>query len=156
MIEEFKIYIDRLKDGSVQKVEGAFDPTVLGVAEEHLQFLHPITIDGEAYTTDDHLVINLSAETFATMPCSICSESTTTSVSCDHAYITVPLEEIKGAVYDFGHALREGLLIEVPHATECHEGNCPGRKTLEHFFRVKEENVDKPTHSPFKNIDLDQ
>lgn len=155
MIEEFKIYTDRLKGGDVQKVEGDFPPEVLEINEEQLKFLEPISIDAEAYTTDDHLVINLSASTFASIPCSICNEWTKTPVSCEHAYITVPLEEVRGAVYDFAEALREGFLIEVPHATECNGGNCPSRKTLERFFRSKEED-EKPTQSPFKDIDLDQ
>ncbi len=155
MIEEFKIYIDRLQDGNVQKVEGSFDPAVLGVDEEQLQFHHPISIQADAYATDDHLVINLSASTAATIPCAICNEPTSTLVSCEHSYITVPLEEIKGAVYDFGAALREGLLIEVPHTVECHNGMCPGRETLKQFFRPEEEAI-KTTQSPFKDIDLDQ
>jgi len=155
MIEEFKIYIDRLKDGNVQKVEGAFDPALLEIEETDLQFHHPVSVQAEAYTTDDHLVIRLSASTAATIPCAICNEPTTAQVSCIDSYFTEDLEEIKGAVYDFGLALRENLLIEVPHTIECNEGHCPARKSLEHYFRPEDKD-ELPTQSPFNDVDLDQ
>lgn len=152
MIEEFKIYIDRLKDAHTQKIEGTFSPEIFGLEEAELQFHHPVSIQAEAYTTEEHLVINFSASTTATILCKICNEPTGVPISCKNTYVTIPLEEIKGAVYDFGNTLREEILIEVPHLAECNQGNCPARETLEKFFRSE----DPKQKSPFKDIDSDQ
>ena len=152
MIEEFKIYIDRLNDGDTQEIEGAFDPALLEIDEKELQFHHPVSVKAEAYVTEEDLIIRVSASTAAMMPCAICNELTTTPLSCVNFYVTEPLSEIKGAVYNFGLALREGLLTELPHKVECNQGHCPSRKVLEQYLRSDEEEK----KSPFKDIDLEQ
>jgi hypothetical protein len=151
MIDEFKIYVDRLKDGDPQKIEGVFEPRILEIDEQDLQFHKPIHIASEAYTTDEDLIIRVTAWTHATMPCAICNEPTETRLSCADFYVIEPLSEIKGAVYDFTDALREGLLTEIPPKIECNQGSCPSRPVLEKYLRKDEE-----TSSPFKDIDLEQ
>jgi uncharacterized metal-binding protein YceD (DUF177 family) len=151
MIEEFKVYTDRLKDGHVQKIEGAFDPALLEIDERDLQFHHPISTQAEAYSTDEDLVVRVSASTAATMPCAICNEPVSTPLSCVDFYIAEPLSEMKDGVYDFALALREGLLTQLPHTVECN-GSCPGRKTMKQYFRSEEEEK----KSPFKDINLDK
>lgn len=155
MNDDFKIYIDRLKDGEVQKIEGLFKPELLEVDEEDLQFHKGVLVKAEAYTTEEDLIVRLTASTTATMPCAICNEPTDTKISCTDFYVTEPLSEIKGAVYNFALALREGLLTEIPATTECNQGpgTCPMRKTYEQYFRSEEETE---IASPFKDIDLEK
>ena len=152
MTEAFKIYIDRLKGGLVQRIEGAFDNGFLEIDEEELRFPNPVTVKGEAYLTDEHLVIHLSASTSAEMPCSICNEMIKTPLTVGNFYHTEPLLEIQGALYDFGQALREALLIELPRTIECNQGHCPAREALEPFMRP-EKRAEQTTYFPFADLD---
>jgi hypothetical protein len=156
MMEDFKIYIDRLKDRHVQKIEEAFNPSFLEVDEEELQFDLPVTVRGEAYLTDDHLIIHLSAATMAEMPCSVCNKMIKTPLTVGNFYHAEPLSEIREAIYDFGEALREALLIELPRTIECNgsalgqQGTCPSRETLAPYLR---EETRSETYFPFADID---
>ena len=151
MTEDFKIYIDRLKGGQVQKIEGSFSPSFLEVDEEELQFDQPVIVKGEAYLTDDHLIIHLSAATMAEMPCSVCNKMIKTPLSVGNFYHTEPLTEIPDAIYDFGLALREALLIELPRTVECNNGKCAGRETIAPYLRGEKRTE---TYYPFSDIDL--
>lgn len=150
MTEDFKIYIDRLKGGLVQKIEGAFDPSFLEVDEEELQFDEPVAVRGEAYLTDDHLVIHLSAVALAEMPCSICNKMIKKTLTVGNFYHTEPLSEIRDAIYDFRLALREALLIEIPNTVECNQGNCASREMIAPYLR-REKRAE--TYFPFADID---
>jgi uncharacterized metal-binding protein YceD (DUF177 family) len=152
MIEAFKIYIDRLKGGQVQKVEGSFDPEFLEIEEQELQFPRPVKVKGEAYVTDDHLVIHLSASTAAKMPCAVCNEMIEVPLSVGNYYQTEPLSDVPSALYDFSLALREALLIELPRTVECNRGQCPERDIITPFMRAQKR--DQTTHFPFSDIDL--
>jgi uncharacterized metal-binding protein YceD (DUF177 family) len=150
MTEDFKIYIDRLKDGHSQKIDGSFNPAFLDVDEEELQFDQPVIVKGEAYLTDDHLVIHLSAATMAEMPCSMCNKMIKTPLTVGNFYHTEPLEQIPDAIYDFGLALREALLIELPHTVECNKGNCESRATIVAYMRGEKRTE---TYFPFSDLD---
>ncbi len=151
MTEEFKIYIDRLKGGLVQKIEGAFHPSFLEVNEEELQFEQPVAVRGEAYLTDDHLILHLSAKTFAEMPCSVCNKMIQAPLAIANFYHTEPFTEIRDAVYNFGPALREALLIEIPRTVECNQGKCTSRETIEPYMRPE---TRQETYFPFADFDL--
>ncbi len=155
MTEDFKIYIDRLKGGHVQKIEESFNPSFLEVDEDELQFDLPVTVRGEAYLTDDHLVIHLAAATAAEMPCSVCNKMIKTPLTVGNFYHTEPLSEIRDAIYDFREALREALLIELPRTVECNaqtgQGTCPSRETLTPYLRGK---ARSETYFPFADIDI--
>ena len=130
MIEEFKIYIDRLKNGDVQKIEGNFSPELLDIEEDDIRFNAPVTVSAESYLADDHLILNISAATTFEMRCSICNEFTKKTLTVTNDYQTEAISEIRSAIYDFGIALREALLVELPQIVECNEGNCPMRKVF--------------------------
>lgn len=150
MPDEFKIYIDRLKGGSTHQINTSFHPSFLEIDEKELQFRKPVTIQGEAYLTDDHLVIHLSAATIAEMPCAICNHTTQFPLAVHQFYHTEPLSEISSSVYDFSQVVREALLIELPRTIECN-GNCPERESLTPYLR-KETRSDKD-HFPFANFE---
>jgi len=151
MTEDFKIYIDRLKGGQVHLIEKKFDPSFLEVNEKELQFEQPITVSGEAYLTDDHLVIHLSALTMAKMPCSMCNQMIPTPLIVDNLYHAEPLVDIPNAIYDFQVMLREALLLELPQRVECNSGNCPSRTIIKPYLRSEKRS---DTHFPFADIDL--
>lgn len=148
----FKILIDRLKGGLTQKIEEGFAPGFLGADEPELQFRSKVNVKGEIYLTDAHLVIHLKADTKIFMPCAVCNEMIEFPLKVENFYHTEPLEEIRGAVYDYSEALREALLIELPKIIECNGGDCPNRPILKPYLR-SETRADKTTYFPFSDID---
>lgn len=147
----FQIHIDRLGGERVEKIVGPFDPSFLEVNEAELQFPYPVEVKGEAYLSEDHLVLHFDASTRAKMPCSVCNEMIETMVEVKNNYYTQPLSEIKGAVFNFQDTLREALLLELPHYIECQNGNCPERATLTPFLRAKQITKDD-TYFPFSDL----
>lgn len=134
---QFEVYVDRLKGGAVQKILGPFDPSFLEVEEAELQFPFSVEVEGEAYVSEDHLVLHLNASVRAKMPCSVCNQMIETELKAENYYHTELLSEIEGAVFSLKETLREALLIELPHYVECKNGNCPERATLTPFLRTK-------------------
>lgn len=145
----FKILIDRLKGGQTQKIDLQEDPAFLGSNEPELKFSSKVVASGDAYLTDEHLIIHLKASTSALMPCAICNEMTPISLKVENFYHTEPIEEIKGAIFDFSEALREALLIELPRTVECNGGKCSGRALMDPYLKNEKEK----THFPFADMD---
>ena len=152
MIDAFKVYIDRLKNGEVQRIEGSFAPSFLEVEEAELRFEKPVVVRGEAYVADEHLVIHLKASTFAKMPCAICNEMFDHPLTVGNFYATESLTDIPSAIFDFGTPLREALLTELPHTAECTGGKCRSRESIAPYLR-SEKRVEKTTYFPFADID---
>jgi uncharacterized metal-binding protein YceD (DUF177 family) len=152
----FKLYIDQLRQGKTAEIDEVVTPEAVELpVDEDLAFTQPIALRVQAYVADQELIIHLSADTKATLPCVICNELQDVDVSLDDLYFAEPLDEIKGAVYDFKPLLRDSLLLEVPHFIECSGGNCEGRAELEKYF--KKPGVDKEeeneTFHPFADLD---
>lgn len=154
MDDPFLIYVDRLKGGQIHSISGAFSPEVFEVEESDLQFLHPVEVSGEAYVSDDHLVIHLNGKTKAAMPCSVCNEMIPTEVVAKEYYHTEPLSEIRGAIFNFKEQFREAFLTELPLYVECGNGNCPERSALIPFMRAnkEKETAEKEVHYPFSDL----
>jgi len=137
MQDVFKIWVDRLGEGRIQKIAGSFAPGFLDIDEKELQFRAPVLVAGEAYLADQHLVIHLKAKTLATLPCAICNEMKPVELKVDNFYHSEAIGEIDGAVFDFSAPLREALLIELPSRFECSEGRCPERASLAPYLQRK-------------------
>ncbi len=152
MNEAFKVYIDRLKAGEVHKVDGAFDPEFLELDEKELHFEKPVLIRGEAYAADDHLIVHLSASTFAQIPCSVCNELFYYPLTVSGFYATEPLSEFPSAIADFGQYAREALLTELPRTAECNGGKCNARDAITPYLRSEKRSA-QPTYYPFADID---
>jgi len=135
--DAFKIYIDRLRDGRSQKIEGEFPPDFLEVDEETLRFKKPAKVSGEAYIAEHELVLHLTVRTEASMPCSMCNEMTSVEVELNNFYEVTPLAEVKGAIFDFRECLREEILLRIPHTAECHGGYCPAREEMTQYLRTE-------------------
>jgi hypothetical protein len=129
MVDDFKIYLDRLKNGNSQKVEGIYSPNLIDAEDDELRFTKPVHVSAECYLAEDQLIISISAKTEIETPCSICNEWTTIPLSVEKYLVTEFLEEISGSTYPFEQALREALLLQVPYTAECNQGQCPARKT---------------------------
>lgn len=151
-MSNFKILIDRLKGGQTHKIEELADPAFLGPDEAELKFKSKVEAKGEAYLTDDHLIIHLKSATTVSMPCAVCNKMIDVDLKLDNFYHAEPIEEIRGAVFDLSEALREALLIELPRTVECNGGKCLERSTLEAYMRSQDR--DRPNY-PFANMNKD-
>lgn len=134
-MENLKIYVDRLKGGNTCKINETLPSDFLEVDEEELLFDDPIEIRGEAYIVDEHLVIQLCIETAAYLPCSVCNDAVQTSIRVKNLYLTKPLNEIKGAIFDLAEEIRESILLQVPLFIECNNGKCPERENIKKFLK---------------------
>ena len=110
--------------------------------------LAKVVVNGEAYLTNEHLILHLNAVTCATMPCAICNALIETELKIDHFYHAEPLEEIRCAVFDYSVALREALLLELPRTVECNGGNCPDRTIISPYMR----SITPTDNFPFQNL----
>lgn len=151
MKEQFKIYIDRLRDGKREEFSFSISHDFMGVCENELRIVGDLNAEGSAYTTDDYLIIQLNLSLKAELPCSICNEPVAYEIAIEDFYHAEPLEEIRGAVFDYSDLVREALLLEVPAFIEC-EGKCPQRSQIENFLS-KEENVPEvKEYFPFESL----
>ena len=152
MKELFQIWVDRLKAGQTQKINESFDPSFLDIQEEELQTRSPVIVVGEAYLSENELILRLKASTQVMMPCAICNQMIPVQLSVIDFYHTEPLDQIPSAIFDYQAPLREALLIELPKYVECNKGKCPDRKTLNSYMRSGEK-AEENTHFPFSNLD---
>lgn len=150
-MSDCKLLIDRLKNGQTEKIDQKLAGAFLGPDEEELKFSFPVKVKGEAYLTDDHLIVHLKAETRVLMPCSICNQMIDSDLKVDHFYQAVPVEEIPSAIYDYQDLLREALLLELPRTVECNSGKCPERETMAPYMRHVED-----TNFPFADIEKEE
>jgi uncharacterized metal-binding protein YceD (DUF177 family) len=89
---------------------------------------------GVATVTDGVLVLQLSLETEAMMPCIVCNREVSVKISIPDFYITASLSEVKSGVFNYREALREEILLALPYCTECNGGDCPERVSLAKYF----------------------
>jgi uncharacterized metal-binding protein YceD (DUF177 family) len=152
-MEKFKIYIDRLKNGHVEKFKETVPSDFLDVEEEELSFPKSLEVNGEAYLADDHLVTHFSVHTSVKIPCSICNESVEIPISIQNAYSTISLEEIPSAIYDLTPEIREMTLLQIPLYTECQQGKCPERDQIKKFLHKDDPSPSSTVHFPFADLD---
>lgn len=130
-----KIYIERLKDEHVEKIDETLEPAFLEIQEKELQFNHPIYLKGSAYLASDHLILELDVHTIAQLPCNICNDPVEIPVQVDHLRYTIPTDTIKGGVFDYAEEVRDAILLKAPAFIECGGGNCPERQVIKKYLK---------------------
>ncbi len=148
MHDLLRIYTEQLRRGVKEKIDLSVDPSFLDIQEEGLRFEAPIHISGEAYTTDTDLILHLSCSTEVKLPCCICNEFFTLSLTASDIYATELLDDLDSAVYDYSPLLREELLLQLPAYAECQGGKCPERENLSAYLKSKE----PKEHHPFREL----
>ena len=138
MKDSFVIYIDRLSEEREEPIDLSIDSAILEVDEAGLGFQGDVDVSGKAYMANEHLVIDLSINAIALLPCKICNEMRPYPIEIGHTLITRDLSETKGGLYNFGGDVREAILIEIPSIFECNGGDCPARKEMEKYLANKE------------------
>lgn len=159
MDERFKIYVEQLRGGHVETLSESFSPEFLDVHEKDLKFIDPVFIKGEAYLAEDILVLHVDISTLAVIPCSICNEPVKVNIAIRGSYQAIPLEEVKGGIYNFQHVIREMILLETPVLAECGGGNCPQRNQLEKYLKQQSnapaKSREEEGYRPFADLDID-
>lgn len=153
MDERFKIYVEQLRDGQVEKIAEVLEPSFLEVHESELSFVDPIDLQGEAYLADDELILHLNVSTFALMPCKICNDMVKAPIEIDNSYHAIPLGEVKGGIFNLAPLLREQILLELPLLVECHEGHCPKRQAMQKYFKKDSGDAGEDGYQPFADLD---
>jgi hypothetical protein len=150
-MDSLKIYIDRLKGGQILKIDEALSPDFLEIDEKDLLFEAPVQLKGKAYlANNEHLIIHLHIETTACIPCSICNDLIQIPIIIKNIYLTKPIVEIKGALFDIIDEVRESILLQTPPFTECNHGKCPERENLKQFLKPSQKkDTTDILHFPF-------
>ncbi len=155
MEEEFKIYVDQLREGQEKAISESYDPQFLDLHESDLDFKKNIELKGVAYTAEDELILHWNIRAEALVACSICNEKVPVDIVIDNFYHSEPTGEIKGAVFNFKDLLRETILLEVPTFVECNEGQCPKRKEVDKYLKRSSDNksIEDEGYQPFADLE---
>lgn len=158
-MEDFRIYIDRLKSGKTEKLDGSFSPDFLEVKDQELSFSESVELTGETYLTDGTLVLHFGVKTATLQPCAICNKSCSCSLKIMGHYHAEDVSEVKSGIFDFRNVLRDAILLEVPSVVECHDGKCPDRESIVKYFAKDEESQKKNEshegYHPFSDLKID-
>jgi uncharacterized metal-binding protein YceD (DUF177 family) len=154
MDDAFKIYVEQLRKGQVEKLDETFPSDFLDVHEQELKFPGPVKLKGEAYLANEDLVLHFDVSYRVELPCRICNQPVQQDVEIRGHYHHVPLEEIKGAIFNFSDALREIILLEIPQFAECKEGSCPERKAIAQYLKEpsSEKEEEEEGYQPFADL----
>lgn len=150
-IDLFLLYVDRLQDGKRESVAFTVSSDFLDIEEPELSYTGKVAVTSEAYLAGHELVMDLTVEAQAIIPCAICNSPLQIPVVVSHLYHVVPLTEIKGGVYNFQDAVREAVILESPRYGEC-GGDCPGRKELARYLHQEKPSKDEEGTFPFANL----
>jgi uncharacterized metal-binding protein YceD (DUF177 family) len=147
---ELKLYTEQLKSGKREAIELMLPPDFLKIEESDIAFKTPIHLKGEAYAADDHLVLQLSAQTEALMPCGICNEMTLVFLQTEEIYHTILFEDLPSTIFDFSDIVREEIVLLIPQFVECKQGECPERSSVSKY--IKSKSVSPTNHFPFADL----
>ncbi len=154
MESPLKIFTEQLRDGKREEIEHALPPDFLAIQEPDLTFHSPIHLKGEAYATDDYLVLQLSAHTEVQMPCSICNEMTFITLKTEEIYHTIFFCDLTSTTFDFTDIVREEIVILIPQFVECQQGACPDRTQISKFMKNKAVSTPSSAENHFPFADL--
>jgi len=143
------LYIDRLKGGKSEKIEGVFTPKELDLLDDSIRFISDIQLQGEGYVTDEDLIFHFSAQAEVELPCLICNDPVKTKIALNGIYKTFEKDEIKGGICDIVPAVREEILLAIPEFVECGEGKCPSRNELKQYLKAEGEG---DVYRPFSGL----
>lgn len=154
MDDRFKIFIEQLTDGRIEKIRETFEPQFLDISEEDLVFNQPVKVQGEAYIAERELVLHWNVQTKALIVCSICNDLVEVPIDIENFYFSEPIADITSGLYNFKELLRETILLEVPSFVECNQGNCPKRREFSKFLKKPSNTAsEEEGYHPFADLD---
>lgn len=147
------IYIDRLKKGNEEKISFMIPPSFMEIDEEQLKFIDPIAVFGKAYLTEEHLVLHLTIQTSAQMPCKMCNIEKAYPVHIDNYYHTENLTAIQGGIFSMAPVIRDAILLDIPAYYACDIEECEGKQTTKKILKSRENQEDGESYHPFANLE---
>lgn len=155
MKDHIKVYVDRIRDGEEDEISETLAPSFMDIHEEEMRFEDPVTIEGQAYVTDDWLIINLAIQTTVQLVCSVCNEPFSMAIDIQDMVHDEPLENIRDGHFDILPLVRESILLAVPFYPQCGLTVCNKRKEIEPFLKHDKPAVEEAKeqgHNPFKDL----
>lgn len=150
------IPIEHVREGKSVSLDHVFDPATLELGDADLAFTSSITLRGNAYLAEDHLVIQVNISGAASLPCCVCNTPVTIPFNHKNLYITKPLTDLHAGRFDFKDDLREAILLELPSFAECHGGKCPERTQIECYLKhpsMSETKQKEDQYFPFHSLE---
>lgn len=145
-----QLALDPLLGGHVEKINTQLKGEIFDLLpDDDLHVEGPIAVTGEAYVTDEFLILALEAKGIFSVLCGFCNERFTLEVAIQKKSHEVPLEEIPHKLFDLGEFVREELLLEIPHYPLCGKTRCLKRKEIEQFLKKQ---PSKDEYCPFENL----
>lgn len=135
MSEDLKIYIDRLRDWKVEKLDCSLSPESIDLADSEISFPENVHVKGEAYTAEDTLVLHLNIQAVSEVPCIVCNQAARKEIILNGVYHTIPIAEVKSGMFHMGELIREDIMLEAPAFLECNLGNCPERTSIDKYLK---------------------
>jgi uncharacterized metal-binding protein YceD (DUF177 family) len=151
MDSSFKISLDLLQEGEELLINETLSSDFLDIHEEELQFEDRVSVQAKASLAGDQLLLDVSVQCTAYLPCAICNEKIPFPLFLNHRLITQEIKETKNRLIDCTEELRQSILLEVPQFTECHGGSCPERKNMECYCKKSSEKK-IPEYFPFEKL----
>ena len=145
----FKIYIDRLRHENEQEISLTVLPEFLEIAEKELLFDAPINISGKAGMAADFIILRLDITTSCQQVCAICNRLRARLIDLKNVSYNIPVEELRGAVFDYRDLVREAILINTPPFFECNNGHCSERPNIAKYMKKPKE---QEAIFPFRNL----
>lgn len=145
------VYLERLRDGKVERFEETIDPKLLDIAEEDLTCNDPVKIVAECYIASDWLIIRLTVSCRLVLPCALCNDPFVLPITMHEYLHEEPLEEIHGDVFDLLPLIRETILLEVPFYPQCGGTTCTRREEVEKYIK-KSPHSDEEGYQPFQDL----
>ncbi len=154
MEDEYKIYVDQLRNGREQIIQERLEPDFLDIQEEGLLFNQPVELTGKVYLAESELLLRWNVKTIALISCRICNRKVPVEIHLSNVYHSIPLSDIPGGIFNYKELLRETILLEVPTHVEC-EGSCPQRKEYAKYLKEPSDQQPKEENGyrPFADFD---
>lgn len=158
MDDQFKIYVEQLRDGHTETISEQLDPAFLEINEKELAFPYPVEVEGEAYLADDSLILKFEIKAKPVLLCAICNAPVEVPMEIHELYHAEPIEDIKSGIFNFKELLRENIISEVPTLAECNQGKCPERNKLAKYFKNSSSKASEGEegYQPFADFDWDK
>jgi uncharacterized metal-binding protein YceD (DUF177 family) len=132
-MEEFELYIDRLRAGEYKDFSLRADPSLMDDSENEFVFDSPILADGSATIANDHFIVNISIKTEVKNRCKICNDSISHPILIEENHVPFLLKEARSGIFSLKPYVREQIFLNVPRYSEC-EGHCPERELLNKYI----------------------
>lgn len=146
--EPFTIYVDRLKEGKEELLNGIVPPDFLEIEESELKFREAVEFEGKATFSQGALILNLEVKTRFEMPCAICNDFASHPLHLPCIGIFAEAEDYKSGLFFFDTPLREAILLEIPQFCRCGGERC---KREEEVFQFAKKGEGEQT-SPFDGL----